>query len=77
MPPSTPALLPAIPAELDRDPEPLGQLADGTMGTITVDSAETARKYGTLGVRYNTLRSFYDCVRQAVNTNKPVKDCLL
>lgn len=77
MPASTPALLPAIPAQLDQDPEPVGQLPDGSMGAITVDSAELTRKYGTLGVRFNTLREFYSCVRTAVNTNKPVKDCLL
>lgn len=76
MPPSTRALLPAIPAELDKDPELLAPLSDGEMGTIVIDSSDLTRKYGVLGVRYNTLREFYGCVREAANTQKEVKDCL-
>ena len=35
-----------------------------------------ALKYGVLGVRFNTLREFYGCVREAVNTQKEVEGCL-
>lgn len=67
--------MPAIPSEIDVDPELLGKLPNGQMGTITVDSAETTRKYGVLGVRFNTLRSFYKCVRAQVNDHKSPESC--
>lgn len=76
VPPSMRASLPPIPAQIDVDPEPLGQLRDGEMGTVTVDSAEMSRKYGALGVRFNTLREFYECVREAANTQGNPEDCL-
>lgn len=76
MPPSIRASVPALPAELDQNPEPVGALPNGEMGTIVLDNAELTRKYGVLGVRYNTLREFYGCVREAVNTQTEVKDCL-
>lgn len=68
--------MPAIPAAIDVDPEPVGQLPNGEMGTLALDNAELTRKYGVLGVRFNTLREFYGCVREAINTQEPVEDCL-
>lgn len=58
------------------DPEPLGKLPAGDLGAVTLDSADMALKYGVLGVRFNTLREFYGCVREAVNTQKEVEGCL-
>lgn len=76
MPPQTRASLPPLPAALDRDPELLGILPNGEMGTLAIDSAEMSVRYGVLGVRYNTLRQFYLCVREAVNSQKDVEVCL-
>jgi hypothetical protein len=76
VPPSIRASLPALPSSLDRDPEPLGQLSDGDMGALVLDNANISLKYGVLGVRYNTLRQFYSCVREAVNNQAEAKDCM-
>lgn len=32
--------------------------------------------YGQLAVRFNTLRSFYGCVRTQINDHKPAESCL-
>ncbi len=70
-----PVLLPAIPAEIDQNPAPVGQLPDGSMGAITVDSGLLTQAYGVLAVRFNTLREFYGCVRAQVNEHKAPADC--
>ena len=76
VPPSTRASLPAIPAQIDKNPEPLGQLPDGTMGTLAVDQPVTAEKYGILAVRFNTLRALYNCVRSQVNDGASPAECI-
>lgn len=68
--------MPALPAELDRDPEPLGVLVDGSMGTLAVTNVTDAQRYGQLGVRYNTLRTFYGCVRDQINDHKSPAECV-
>ncbi|MCG7349003.1 hypothetical protein [Sphingomonas sp. ACRSK] len=72
---STPVSLPAIPGEIDRDPKPLGQLPDGTMGTLAIDQPVTAKLYGELAVRFNALRQFYACVRERVSTHETPEQC--
>ena len=76
VPPSTPASLPAIPAAIDRDPEPLGQLPNGEMGTLAVVGLSDAEKYGVLATRFNTLRDFYRCVREQINNHTTAESCL-
>ncbi len=75
MPPSTRASLPPLPAAIDQDPEPVGQLKDGEMGTLAIDNVELAQRYGRLGIRFNTLREFYRCVREAANAGKGAEGC--
>lgn len=77
VPPSIRASLPPIPAAIDVDPELVGYLPNGEMGTLAIDSADLTRKYGVLGVRFNTFRQFYACVREAVNTQQRPDDCVI
>lgn len=76
VPASTPASLPAIPEQIDRDPEPLGQLPNGELGTVVLDSATGTKRYGELAVRFNTLRAFYNCVRQQHNAGESLAGCV-
>lgn len=46
------------------------------MGTLAVTSATDTQKYGVLAVRYNTLRAFYNCVRDQVNNHKSAAECV-
>lgn len=46
------------------------------MGTLAVADGVTAKLYGQLAVRFNTLRSFYGCVRTQINDHKPAESCL-
>ena len=75
VPPSTPASLPAIPAQLDKNPEQLPPLTDGTLGELALDNAEMTRKYGVLGTQFNTLRAFYNCVREGANNGEDFEGC--
>lgn len=75
VPPSTPASLPAIPSTIDRDPQPLGPLADGTMGTLAVDQPVTAKLYGELAVRFNALRTFTRCIITQMNAHETLETC--
>lgn len=68
--------MPALDANLDRDPEPLGQVEDGSLGTLAVTSAKDAEKYGVLGARYQALRSLYKCVAAQLNEHKAPAECL-
>jgi hypothetical protein len=46
------------------------------MGTLTEAYGQLVVQYGTLGVRFNTFREFYDCVRQQINEHKTADRCL-
>lgn len=46
------------------------------MGTLALDQPVTARLYGELAVRFNTLRQLYRCVRDQVNTHQSTEKCL-
>jgi hypothetical protein len=46
------------------------------MGAVTEAYAKLVAQYGTLGVRFNTFRQFYDCVRQQINNHKTADSCL-
>jgi len=46
------------------------------MGSLTDGYAKLLQQYGTLGVRFNTFREFYDCVRVQINEHKPANSCL-
>jgi hypothetical protein len=46
------------------------------MGTLTNAYAALLQQYGKLGVRFNTLGQFYDCVRDQVNNHKSPDSCL-
>ena len=76
VPPSTRASIPPIPQQMDRDVEPLGNLVDGSLGELALENAETGRKYGVLAERFNSLRQFYKCVQQAVNSQQDAENCV-
>lgn len=46
------------------------------MGTLAKAHAKLIEQYGTLGVRFNTFREFYDCVVEQVNEHKAPETCL-
>lgn len=74
MPPSIPASLPASP---DTKPVALVEpLPNAELGTLAVAHTRLIEQYGVLGVRFNTFRQFYDCVRKEVNEGKSGKGCL-
>lgn len=75
MPPSISVSLPPIPKQIDVDPEPVGQLADGSMGTLTADSVRQTERYGILAVRFNALRELYSCLRATINEGRPLDTC--
>lgn len=76
MPPATQLSLPQLPASLRKPVEPIGQLPDGSMGTLATDNVSMVDKYARLGVRFWTLVELYDCVREQVNTHKAPETCL-
>jgi predicted small lipoprotein YifL len=74
LPPSTPV---SAPPSTDTAPvEKVEPIANGEMGTVTEAYGKLLQQYGTLGVRFNTFREFYDCVRKQINDHKPAKTCL-
>lgn len=75
-PPSIRLQLPPLQGELDKEVEPLGQIPDGTMGTLVITSAQDTQRYGLLSARYNTLREFYNCVRERVNSGNTPDQCI-
>lgn len=76
VPPSTPASVPALPAQLDKDPAPVQPLANNEMGTVVQHDNGLIEQYGVLGVRYQSLRAFYACVATQLNDHKSPKGCL-
>jgi len=46
------------------------------MGTLAVDQPVTAKLYGELAVRFNTMRTFYRCVRDQMTNHKTPESCL-
>jgi hypothetical protein len=60
---------------LDVDPKPLGALADGAMGTLTITGSVDAQAYGELAIRYNGLRDFYACVREQLTFHAAAELC--
>ena len=76
VPPSIPVSQPAIPADLDRDPNRLGAIEDATLGGLAVKSSEDSLEYGRLAVRYNTLRAYVKCVIAQVNTHTSPESCV-
>jgi hypothetical protein len=46
------------------------------MGELTTKHISLVEQYGVLGVRYQSLREFYNCVRVTVNEGKAPKSCL-
>ena len=74
LPPSTPV---SAPASTDTAPvEKVAPLANDEMGTLTEAYGKLVAQYGTLGVRFNSFRQFYDCVRQQINNHKTANSCL-
>lgn len=53
----------------------MGQLPDGTMGTLALDQPASARLYGELAVRFNGLRQFYRCVRAQLTAHQAPETC--
>jgi hypothetical protein len=45
------------------------------MGSLAIASGVDAAAYGRLGVRYQTLRGFYRCVRDQHNAGKSTDLC--
>jgi hypothetical protein len=46
------------------------------MGTLATAYAKLVQQYGTLGVRFDTFREFYSCVREQINNHKTADTCL-
>lgn len=67
--------MPPIPNNINQNPVVLGKVADGSMGSIAIDQAMLTKWYGELGLRFNALREYYNCVRSQVNDHKAADTC--
>lgn len=71
-----PVALPALPPYLSKKAERLPDLTDPSMGAAHIDGAETDIKYNEVAHQLNTLIEVYECVKEALATDKDPGKCL-
>lgn len=54
----------------------LPPLEDPTFGAQQLDAAQTDIKYNEVGIKYNRLIDFYNCIRESINNDKE-PECLI
>jgi hypothetical protein len=75
VPPSTPASLPAIPANLNTPAPSIGEINAVEYGDIATDNGYLTGLYGSLAVRFNNLLLFTRCMVVEHNTGAKPAAC--
>lgn len=75
MPPSTPASLPAIPANLDKSAKVIPDTDPQTYGEVTQDHSALMSAYGSLAIDYNNLLLWGRCVVAKANGGAMPANC--